>query len=99
MTYGNPRLTHVSSHRLHEAAGADRVAPRCRNKVQPAAANTSTFATITGLEAMSTPKVIHSAAPSICRPRSIAGFEKKYDATNTAVAIQPTESARERAST
>jgi hypothetical protein len=55
--------------------------------------NTSTLETMTGFEAINRPKVIHSAAPTICRPRNIVGLEKKYDATNTAVAIHPTVSA------
>ena len=70
------------------------VAARVRRiSVQAAAANTSTLETITGFEAISTPNVIQSTAPSICKPRSMVGFGEKYDATKTAVAIQPTESA------
>src|SRR5579885_1126559 len=83
----------MSNRDPHGAADAERVATRSRIKVQPAAANTSTFETMTGLDAMSTPKAIHRAEPSICKPRSIVGFEKKYEATKTAVAIQPTVSA------
>lgn len=51
---------------------------------------------MTGFEAINTPNTIHSAAPSICKPRNIAGLEKKYEATNTAVAVHPTVSATDK---
>src|SRR6185312_12524600 len=86
MAYGKSLLTYLSS----------RACSGRRNRVQAAAANTRTLEAMTGFEAINTPKTIQSTAPSICKPRNIAGLEKKYEATNTAVAVHPTVSATDR---
>ena len=86
-TAGKRRLNPVDPKAF--GSRSNHLAESMRNVVQAAAANTNTFATMTGDALISTPYITQSSAPNIWTPRSSDGRTQKYDPTNTAVAPHP----------